>query len=268
MSNVDLFACCERYHQVVNEAIQQSPFPLTALMTTDDQLNSRRHVRQWVEDMAVFLAYLSKDDHVLDLGTGFGFSAVSFAYAGCRVKAIDIDDFMKDVPNHALARTAQEQLFYWPRVQEAFGGLTFTHYKNVMPFPDDSFDAIMAYGVLEHIPDALHASVMGEVRRVLKPGGHLFISFLPRKWALCENLAKWMGMAHHDRLWGDGEIKAFLRNHKFDILRFNRIAFSPQHPTSFSNNMQWLFDPLDFIARFTPLALLAHHFRIVVRKSG
>lgn len=265
MIKVDLHECCERYHQVVNEALQQSPFPLTALMTVEDQLHSRRHVRQWVEDMGVFLNYLEKGDHVLDLGTGSGFSAVSFVFAGCRVKAIDIDDYMSDVPTHS--RMAEEQLFYWPLVQKAFGDIEFTHYKDIIPFPDNSFNAIMAYGVLEHVPDGLHAAVMSEVKRVLKPGGHLFISFLPRKWALCENVAKWIGMAHHDRLWGDGEIKVFLQKHQFDILHFNRIALSPQHPTGFSNAMQWLFDPLDYLARFTPLALLAHHFRIVARKN-
>lgn len=38
-----------------------------------------------------------------------------------------------------------------------------------LPFPDHSFDVILCNHVLEHIPD--DARAMGELRRVLKPGG-------------------------------------------------------------------------------------------------
>jgi SAM-dependent methyltransferase len=38
-----------------------------------------------------------------------------------------------------------------------------------MPFPDEDFDAVIAYHVLEHVPD--DRSAMQELLRVLKPGG-------------------------------------------------------------------------------------------------
>jgi len=42
-----------------------------------------------------------------------------------------------------------------------------------MPFPDNSFDAIWTVWVVEHIPEPERA--MREMRRVLKPGGKLFL---------------------------------------------------------------------------------------------
>jgi len=265
VKSVDLFECSRRFHQVVMEVIQQNDFPMTATMTVEEQLHSRRHIHQWIEDMSCFLRFVSLDDPVLDFGAGSGFSSVSFAFAGCHVNAIDIDNYMSDVPSHA--RLAQEQLVLMRRLKSAFGNLEFQHYKGQIPFPDKTFKGVMAYGVLEHVPDELHASVMSELRRVLMPGGYLFISYLPRKLALCEHLTKWLGRPHHDRLWGDREIRAFLKHHRFDICHFRRIAFAPQHPSHFANRFEHLFNALDYLAQFTPLGLFSHHLRIVARRT-
>ena len=43
-----------------------------------------------------------------------------------------------------------------------------------MPFSDASMDVVLATQVLEHIPDPI--AVIGEIRRVLKPGGTLLLS--------------------------------------------------------------------------------------------
>ena len=48
-----------------------------------------------------------------------------------------------------------------------------------IPFPEDSFDTVTSTEVLEHVPDPLRA--MREMRRVLKPGGHLILS-TPQYW--------------------------------------------------------------------------------------
>ncbi len=44
----------------------------------------------------------------------------------------------------------------------------------VMPFSDASMDVVQNTQVLEHIPDPI--AVIGEIRRVLKPGGTLLLS--------------------------------------------------------------------------------------------
>jgi SAM-dependent methyltransferase len=44
-----------------------------------------------------------------------------------------------------------------------------------LTFPDRSFDAVLSFDVLEHVPDYRRA--LGEMARVLAPGGHLLASF-------------------------------------------------------------------------------------------
>ena len=52
-----------------------------------------------------------------------------------------------------------------------------------MPFPDNSFDTLMATEVLEHCPDP--SRIVLEMKRVLKPGGLLFLT-VPFMWYLHE----------------------------------------------------------------------------------
>ena len=54
-----------------------------------------------------------------------------------------------------------------------------------LPFPDASFDCVISFQVIEHIgPDALF---VGEVRRVLRPGGRFIVSTPNRLMSLTRN---------------------------------------------------------------------------------
>ena len=62
-----------------------------------------------------------------------------------------------------------------------------------LPFPDDTFDRIIASEVLEHVPD--DQAALDELFRVLKPGGTLAVTvpaWLPEKicWALSRRVPR------------------------------------------------------------------------------
>jgi ubiquinone/menaquinone biosynthesis C-methylase UbiE len=64
-----------------------------------------------------------------------------------------------------------------------------------IPYPDESFDAVIANHMLYHVPNRVQA--IGEIKRVLKPGGHLFATTVGQNH-LCE-LHKWLEHAHVDK---------------------------------------------------------------------
>src|SRR3954462_15220300 len=87
-----------------------------------------------------------------------------------------------------------------------------------LPFPDDSFDKIIAAEVLEHIPDDM--SAMTELLRVLKPGGRLAVkvpSRLPERicWALSEDYHTAPG--GHVRIYTRAELEAKLKAIGFQV---------------------------------------------------
>ena len=54
---------------------------------------------------------------------------------------------------------------------------------HAIPFPDETFDAVVCWDVLEHTMAPLH--VLGELRRVTKPGGTLILFVPGEEWIEC-----------------------------------------------------------------------------------
>jgi GT2 family glycosyltransferase/SAM-dependent methyltransferase/glycosyltransferase involved in cell wall biosynthesis len=97
---------------------------------------------------------------VLDLGSGEGFGSALLRDVAREVVGIDVDE-----------RTVEHsQLNY------AGPGLEFrvASATDLSDFPDDSFEAVVAFEVIEHIRD--QEAVLSEVARVLAPGGVVIMS--------------------------------------------------------------------------------------------
>jgi SAM-dependent methyltransferase len=104
---------------------------------------------------------------VLDLGCRTG--ALTQHYAeGNTVVGVDVD---RSALEQATARLGIDTV--WADVEEE------------LPFPDESFDVVVAGELLEHLADT--AAVVAHVRRVLRPGGR-FVGSVPNAFRLKSRL--------------------------------------------------------------------------------
>jgi SAM-dependent methyltransferase len=117
---------------------------------------------------------IERGDRVLDLGCGFGRHAFEAYRRGAHVVAVDRSaDEVEQVTAMframlAAGEAAPEQVARAVRADLL-----------ALPFPDGSFDVVMASEVLEHIPaDEL---AMAEIARVVRPGGRVAVT-VPRWW--------------------------------------------------------------------------------------
>lgn len=111
--------------------------------------------------MAMMLARagLPASGWMLDVGCGSGQTMLWFLseHAGWRAIGLDI---------------APEGL----DAARAFGLTTLTRATVLqLPYPDRCADLVVTLDVLQHLPLGGDVAALGEMRRVLKPGGHLFI---------------------------------------------------------------------------------------------
>jgi SAM-dependent methyltransferase len=152
-------------------------------------------------------------DHILDMGCGAGRHAFELYRRGAHVVAFD-----RDEEELAGVATMFGAMRLEGEVPEGGSAETVAGDALSLPFPDDSFDKIVAAEVLEHIPNDMAA--MSELLRVLKPGGRLAVtvpSWLPERicWALSEDYHTAEG--GHVRIYTRAELEAKLKKIGFRI---------------------------------------------------
>lgn len=105
-----------------------------------------------------------KGKTVLDYGCGSGYGSHFLAPDCAAITAVDIS---ADAIAYAQSKYQAENLRYQsiaPAEQEP------------LPFTDASFDSVISFQVIEHIPDT--TTYLSEIKRVLKPGG-VFVCATP-----------------------------------------------------------------------------------------
>lgn len=110
---------------------------------------------------------------VLDVGCGNGYVLSNYARGGADVVGVDLTE-----TGVGLSRRRFEH-----------GNLTgrfLVGSAEDLPFASDSFDCVCSMGVLHHTPDT--ARGVGELRRVLRPGGLLVVMLYHRNSAVYRRL--------------------------------------------------------------------------------
>jgi ubiquinone/menaquinone biosynthesis C-methylase UbiE len=159
---------------------------------------------------------------VLDWGCGWGQVSSLLHERGVEVEAFD---YRADEPVHDV----ELEHFSGFRVQVSGDPVA-------LPYPDDHFAAALSCGVLEHVQDP--DASLDELRRILRPGGRLYVYKLPNRLSYLEAIAKRMGLYYHgalpdDRLYDPASTRKILTRHGFrvDELRLaNMLPLTISHP--------------------------------------
>ena len=217
------------------------------------------------KDLVDFKKHLPTGN-VLDFGCGSGFNSLLLADDGYDVTAVDLNSYNKYEKSEYNRTMTEDQIDLWNTLKQKYSNLNFLHYEDKLTYDDNSFDAVFAYAVLEHVPDALIPTVLAEIKRVLKPKGKLFMSRLPRKLSISEYIANRLHLDAHEKLYWDKEAMEVLNKAGFEIKEKSYLEILPAYPENITNTLFPILKTLDNILSVTPLKYFSHHLRLVSEK--
>lgn len=232
-------------------------------------LESKLYRDSLVKDSCLVAKYVKNDaTKILDFGTGSGIFAFLLRKQNSKVGIYGLDTYNdKSQTDPNFKDVVSEQKLVWNEL-ETNNKIQFSRYNGVkIPFPDQSFDIVTAYAVIEHMPPEDLVDVLKELRRILKRNGLLFIFKTPRKMAYSEYLASILGFGHHELLYSDAEIKKIFVRHDFKVVRHWRTVILVEFPGKITNCLYPLFKGLDFILCHSPFSIFAHHNNFILKKE-
>lgn len=173
-------------------------------------------------EVAVDRIVADRPQRLLDWGCGFGQLSSMLRARGLDVTSFDWHPGVDEITVRPLER--------YPEVEA-----TFSPDPVALPYDDDSFDAVLSMGVLEHVHDP--EGSLDEIHRVLQPGGRLYVYKLPNRFSYLEKIAKraglyWHGMLEHDRVYTPSTARALVERHGFDVEQVGLANMLPLTLTS------------------------------------
>lgn len=156
-----------------------------------------------------FAARWAKGLRVLDAACGEGYGSALLARHATHVTGVDLSP-------EAIAHA-----------KRAYASLANTEFIEAsiakLPLPDASFDVVVSFETLEHIP--VQQEFIAEIARVLKPGGVLVMS--------CPNKLEYSDKRHFDN---EFHVKELYREELAALvaLRFPEVRWYGQRPSFFS----------------------------------
>src|SRR6266571_163245 len=128
-------------------------------MTAEERLANDPTSELWGEHRSRyrFAAQFAAEKTVLDVASGAGFGLQMLTHAGACPIGLDYD-----------ARALRQVRCLESRARLVRADATR------LPFHADSFDLVVSFETVEHVPDA--QALVSEIRRVLRPDGRLVLS--------------------------------------------------------------------------------------------
>lgn len=164
----------------------------------------------WVFD---HLLKLPENAVILEVGCGPAYlwrNCVNRIPAGWKITLSDLSPGMVDAAWRNLVVTGRTFKFEQIDVES-------------IPYPDESFDAVIANHMLYHVPDREQA--IREIARVLKLGGHLFATTVGQNHLV--ELHRWLQHAHIDKSFEEFSRSFTLENGLEQLQRlFSEVSMS------------------------------------------
>jgi 2-polyprenyl-3-methyl-5-hydroxy-6-metoxy-1,4-benzoquinol methylase len=207
---------------------------LLGARTLDVNIRSAPQMREY-ELIASRIAG-DRPSRLLDWGCGAGQMTALLRARGLDVTAYDYSPGL-DAP-------VLRSLEHYPEVEAHLSSEPVT-----LPFDDGEFDAVLSCGVLEHVQDP--DASLDELKRVLEPGGTIYVYKLPNRTSYLEAIAHaanrlgakiyYHGLEPYDRIYTERTARELLERHGY---RVRELGLANMLPLTLPGPLAQRFAPL------------------------
>lgn len=154
-------------HQAIETRVKPRPFCYYIHMTNKNwvELHENYKNQSWIDKPSIFaeqaIRYFPDEGKILELGAGQAQDGCFFAQHGYDVLSTDIE------------KTALELAKQKAKDRNVALKVVKVDLRNELPFDSEGFDVVYAHLSLHYFDHETTRRLLGEIRRVLKPGGIL-----------------------------------------------------------------------------------------------
>jgi ubiquinone/menaquinone biosynthesis C-methylase UbiE len=192
---------------------------------------------------------------VLDLGCGWGHTTAVLSMMRPDLKITGIDKKKRNM---------------WDKLRNFKCKFMLGDATN-LKFKDKSFDAIVSFGVMEHVNK--DEKMLQGIYKILKPNGINLMFNLPNQYSMNEFLSRLLKIWHHEKRYTKKEVKNKFKEAGFKNIQIKRELLIPSQVNRVSNWLGDFFNKyyrfIDFIDRIlikTPLNIFAQTYFIRCQK--
>lgn len=172
---------------------------LIAEKPTDDLHGRLAYTVSFVENADI------KDKIILDIGCGYGWFELNVLSRG--VKAVvaseltksDLETIRKNIVNPKIKYSEANAID--------------------LPFDNETFDTVVCWEVIEHIPKDTEKKMFSEIRRVLKPNGKFYLSTPYNSWPSRIFDPAWWLIGH--RHYTEEQLLKFGKKEEFELKKID-----------------------------------------------
>lgn len=181
---------------------------------------------------------------VLDWGCGKGHITYLLKSQGFSVTSCDIlsqgsdSSFGQDTPI-----IADQGIYVEPLSHDYF-----------LPFEDDSFDAVVSFGVLEHVANDFAS--LKEISRIMSNPAIFYFCMLPTTFSWTQRLAHIRGDYYHDRLYSKRKVHQLAKHADMKVVHLDHEHFLPKNRWKYNSYV----DAFDKLICLSPLKVLSTNF--------
>lgn len=158
-----------------------------------------RHKFHSIIELKKFTKLLTSDSRILDVGCGAGVPVTKYLVdEGFSVVGIDISESMLSLAQKHVPK-----------------GKFLKMDMNDIDFPDNSFDGVVSFYAIIHLPREKHGSLFKKFNKILKPNGIMLITLGSSEW---EEIEEYYGVKMFWSHYGPEKSLELVRNAGFEII--------------------------------------------------